>query len=485
MNKSEKLESNGLLEAGKKRFDEDPYQVLLSFRFMVWSFLVSMFVAYVIGRTGRLVLVHHMEALMSAPVEVNKATGMPALLPSPVLPKGKKMPNAVYASKCFSPGHGAANSAMLVESAPVIELEHWVVTEEGKELNRRNWTKNEDGDEIHEPAGQHLLVDIENVDAVFLDSEERLVQAMLDLVRLSDSTMLSYHCYEFGPVGISCVGILLESHVSFHTWPNEGVITLDLFTCGSSPLLPLIPTIQELFGIPRQPTNEGEDVKEPRTLWAHKKRGFRRGGKKNNPEHVDIDQHLLGWREHELKTQVAYVETSYQTIEIYDIINPAFYEIKQYERSLVDDGSYESQHPEVFQPDRVVYLDGVMQSRRKGEAAYHEALVHPALFAHDNPKRVAIIGGGEGATLREVLKHKTVEKVTMIEIDEGMVNVSREYIPQWGDCSNIVGSTASCFEDPRAEVLYEDAVAWFLERYAEDANVTEADKYDVIIMDAL
>jgi spermidine synthase len=49
---------------------------------------------------------------------------------------------------------------------------------------------------------------------------------------------------------------------------------------------------------------------------------------------------------------------------------------------------------------------------------YHEALVHPALFSHSNPKRVAIIGGGEGATLREVLKHNTVSEAIMIEIDE-------------------------------------------------------------------
>eukprot|EP00957_Ditylum_brightwellii_P099091 7547158-Ditylum_brightwellii.AAC.1 len=59
---------------------------------------------------------------------------------------------------------------------------------------------------------------------------------------------------------------------------------------------------------------------------------------------------------------------------------------------------------------------------------------------HADPKNVAIIGGGEGATLREVLKHDTVEKCTMVEIDELMVTTSRKYLKEWSDCSDIVGS---------------------------------------------
>lgn len=71
-----------------------------------------------------------------------------------------------------------------------------------------------------------------------------------------------------------------------------------------------------------------------------------------------------------------------------------------------------------------------MQSVSSGDGAYHEALVHPAMFARENPKRVAIIGGGEGATLREVLKHNTIERASMIEIDKQVVTVSRAYLPQ-------------------------------------------------------
>ena len=127
-------------------------------------------------------------------------------------------------------------------------------------------------------------------------------------------------------------------------------------------------------------------------------------------------------------------------------------------------------------------LDGIIQSSLFSEAAYHEALVHPALFAHPEPKRVAITGGGEGATLREVLKHNTIDEVVMIEIDKMMMDVSREYLPEWADCSDLVGSASWCPEDRRSTIYNEDALGWFMSRYTGDAK----DKlFDIIIMDAL
>lgn len=120
---------------------------------------------------------------------------------------------------------------------------------------------------------------------------------------------------------------------------------------------------------------------------------------------------------------------------------------------------------------------------------FAESLVHPAMFAHKNPKRVAIVGGGEGATLREVLKHNTVEKVVMIDIDEQMVKLSREFLPFWSDCSTIINGRKSCFEDPRVETYYEDAFQWFIDRFSTSQPVNgkygKEKPFDVIIMDAL
>ena len=114
-------------------------------------------------------------------------------------------------------------------------------------------------------------MDISNVDESFLASETRLAKNMVTLVDSSGLTLLSYHCHGLHPSGVSCVGVLLESHVSFHTWPKEGVITLDLFTCGSTSLLDSISSIKELFAIPRSAIHENM----PNFVWAYKRRGFK------------------------------------------------------------------------------------------------------------------------------------------------------------------------------------------------------------------
>ena len=172
-------------------------------------------------------------------------------------------------------------------------------------------------------------------------------------------------------------------------------------------------------------------------------------------------------------------------MDVYDVLRPGVQSLDLYTRSLLDDGSYESLHPELFAPDRIVFLDGVLQSRKSGDASYHESLVHPAMFAHKNPRRVAIVGGGEGATLREVLKHNTVEKVIMIDIDEQMVELSKKTLPFWSDCNQLMNSTDSCFDDSRVETYFLDAFKWFIDRFSEDSKIAEEERFDVIIMDAL
>ncbi|KAL3915824.1 MAG: hypothetical protein SGILL_005465, partial [Bacillariaceae sp.] len=336
----------------------------------------------------------------------------------------------------------------------------------------------DDDDEIHLPAGQHLLMDIENVDEVFLDSEERLANAMLELVDNCGLTLLSYHCHKLVPTGVSCAGVLLESHVSFHTWPSAGVITLDLYTCGPNSLLPVVPLAEELFALPKSDPKSSK----PKVVWAHKIRGFSDEDAADVAETTDMLWFPIGMMT-EYKKEIASVKTNFQQVNIYDVLRSS-QSLEGYRTSLLGNGSYESQHPELFEPDRIVYLDGVLQSRRSGDAAYHETLVHPSMFAHPNPKRVAIIGGGEGATLREVLKHKTVEKVMMVEIDEMMVDVSKEFLPAWSDCSRFVPNVTSCFDDPRVETHYIDAFQWFVNSFPSNGNPT-TEPFDLIIMDAL
>jgi spermidine synthase len=428
--------------------------------------LAAAFAAFTLGHLGRDILLAKAGKCMNK--EVAEVVGRDRLLPR--LCFENTATKTTYTSKHFdtSPPH-RMDSVFAQDCSPDMAFTQSVREED-----------EDDGDREDDQQPQQLIVDIENVDGSFLNSEAMLLKSMIKLTKQADLTLLSYHCHALHPVGVGCVAVMPTGHVAFHTWPESGVISFDLLTIEELVLAEVVPLMKQLFGVRQE---SGGSV-EPRIRWAHKRRGFRRGGM--NPEDIDMDQYLLGVLEYEYKTPVASVQTKFQQIDIFEGINPRVRPgSESYVKSLADDGSYESRHREIFQPDRIVYLDNILQSRRFGDAAYHETLVHPALFAHENPRRVAIVGGGEGATLRECLKHRTVELVTMIEIDEEMVNVSRRYIPEWSDCSILAGSSSSCFDDPRAEVFFSDAVAWFIDRFGRQAEGEETAKYDVVIMDAL
>jgi len=480
----------------------EKYMVLISKRFVILSVLSCILVAFSVGRTARMILLVNPQNrllvlgndIMNKNDQHGKYEDGPAMrsLPEPKMKDGKVPPQTEYTSKTFDTTKSASTQS------------RWVVTDAG-EKNCEGLSVNdcvaspniedEDEDEredngqheMYLPAGQHLLLDIENVDRNFLNSEERLAHAMLKLIDECGLTLLSYHCHKMIPLGVSCAGVLLESHVSFHTWPNEGVITFDLFTCGPDSLLPIVPLAKELFAIRKEIDNEaGNQVKEPNCVWAYKTRGFIEDDGNHDAliaDMLDFGRFPIGIMT-DYKKEIVSAKTEFQEVKIFDALIPNVQSLEAYNRSMQNDGSYESLHPEFFAPDRIVFLDGVMQSRRSGDAAYHETLIHPSLFAHTNPKRVAIIGGGEGASLREVLKHSTVEHVMMIEIDEMMVSLSREHLPSWNDCSMLVGSTSSCFNDPRVEVQYIDAFQWFTDNFPADGSPLIA-PFDVIIMDAL
>ncbi|MCC6045169.1 MAG: polyamine aminopropyltransferase [Ignisphaera sp.] len=117
---------------------------------------------------------------------------------------------------------------------------------------------------------------------------------------------------------------------------------------------------------------------------------------------------------------------------------------------------------------KALILDGYIQSTVADEFIYHESLVHPAMLLHPNPKRVLIIGGGEGATLREVLKHNTIEEAIMVDIDRDVVELSKEFLPEM-HCGS--------FFDKRARIVIDDG-----KRFVEKELARES-KYDVVIMD--
>ncbi|HXW69502.1 MAG TPA: polyamine aminopropyltransferase [Dissulfurispiraceae bacterium] len=118
---------------------------------------------------------------------------------------------------------------------------------------------------------------------------------------------------------------------------------------------------------------------------------------------------------------------------------------------------------------KILVLDGVVQITERDEFFYHEMLVHVVMHAHPNPRNIIVIGGGDGGTVREVLKHDSVEKVYFIEIDEEVINISRKFFP----------SVACGVDDRRVEIKCMDG-AEFVKGRDSDIDVVIVDSTDII-----
>ena len=114
---------------------------------------------------------------------------------------------------------------------------------------------------------------------------------------------------------------------------------------------------------------------------------------------------------------------------------------------------------------RCLILDGEIQSARLDEFIYHEALVHPALTLHPRPRDILVLGGGEGATLREILRHPCVRRATMVDLDGDVVELCRRYLPAW---------SAGAFAHRKSRVIISDARKFILET---------DEQFDIIISD--
>ena len=119
---------------------------------------------------------------------------------------------------------------------------------------------------------------------------------------------------------------------------------------------------------------------------------------------------------------------------------------------------------------KMLILDDVVQLTERDEFFYHEMLTHVIMHAHPHPKKVIVIGGGDGGTVREVLKHKNVEKVYFVEIDEEVINISKKFFP-----------TVSCgIDDPRVEIKIMDGAEFILKRKSADIDAVIVDSTDII-----
>ncbi len=210
-----------------------PYLITISPKFLVVTLIAVTCLAFSIGLMSRITLMSSMDTSVQdkiglpAPVILIGKELPPTLskqdeigleapsilagkdtirLPTPTIIAGKKVPPTTYTSKTFQKDGALTSRTVHLERCPANFFR-------GTKNDADEVVPHEDGG-LHRPSGQHLLIDIQYVDPDFLNSEEKLATAMIEMVNESKLTLLSYHCHSLVPVGVSCVGVLLESHVS-------------------------------------------------------------------------------------------------------------------------------------------------------------------------------------------------------------------------------------------------------------------------------
>jgi spermidine synthase len=137
-------------------------------------------------------------------------------------------------------------------------------------------------------------------------------------------------------------------------------------------------------------------------------------------------------------------------------------------KKILFSGQSDFQQVDVFDTyifGRVLVLYGSIMITERDEFIYHEMISHVAMNVHPSPKKILVIGGGDGGTVRELVKHPKVQKVTLVEIDKMVVDVCKEYFPE----------VASEFDNPKVEVRFDDGA-----RFVAEGKT----KYDVIIIDS-
>jgi spermidine synthase len=270
--------------------------------------------------------------------------------------------------------------------------------------------------------GLHLIGDLTGCrcDPQLLLDGERFRAKCLEMVSASGLTTMDATFHTFDGGGFTGTVVLAESHLAMHTWPERQGLTLDVYVCNysadnSAKARKLFDQLVEYFQpaeVAKHEIDRGEHMlMEPLNATT----GF----------YIRADKQIGEW------------QTKYQKMQIYD--TPHY--------------------------GKLFRLDGFNMTSEKEEFVYHENLIHPALTAHAAPKRVLIIGGGDGGSSEEALKHPTVEQLTMVEIDADVITVAKEHFKAVHN---------GVFDNPRLVVRVEDGM-----KFVRDTH----EKFDLVAMD--
>ncbi|MGQ9724918.1 MAG: polyamine aminopropyltransferase [Tepidimonas sp.] len=245
---------------------------------------------------------------------------------------------------------------------------------------------------------------------------------------LVDEKWYTFAPYNGQPGGVTGMLLLAESHLAVHTWPERRAVTLDVYVCNfttdnSDKANALLREIVAAF--------------QPGRCELHR---LERGREQRPPAETileplnDAGDAVYGFVSDE---RVLFQRTPFQTIEI--VRTPRF--------------------------GLAMRIDGHFMTSEGEEFFYHEALVHPAAVAHGAPRQVLIIGGGDGGAAEEVLKHRSVERVVLAELDAEVIAVAKAHLQR---------VHRGVFDDPRLQVRIGDGLEYV---------ATTPDRFDLILLD--
>jgi spermidine synthase len=270
--------------------------------------------------------------------------------------------------------------------------------------------------------GLHLIGDLTGCrcDPQLLLDGERFREKCVELVNDSGLTIMGTSFHQFEGSGYTGTVVLAESHLAIHTWPETGSLTLDVYVCNysadnSAKAREVFEAIIEHFQPADAARHEIERGGHLLTEPLNESTGF----------YIAAQRQLGEW------------QTRFQKMAIYD--TPHY--------------------------GKLFRLDGFNMTSEKEEFVYHENLIHPALAAHNAPKKVLVIGGGDGGSSEEALKHPSVEQVTMVEIDEDVIRVAKEHFH---------AVHHGVFDNPKLRVLIGDGMRFVRET---------SEKFDLIALD--
>lgn len=290
--------------------------------------------------------------------------------------------------------------------------------------------------------GIQILAEYYECSAELLSDVSFVENMLLQAAEEMQATVITSAFHHFSPMGVSGVVVIQESHIAIHTWPEYQYAAIDIFTCGTE----LQPIKAYKYLLKALKASNGSMME---LLRGHK--SLMPAGAEAPPFSED-----------------AVTPVFHRNVWFTERNNGMAFSLRHKGNVLHNKRSdfQKVQMYDTYEYGKMLVLDEKIMTTERDEFAYHEMVSHVPLLVHPNPKRVLVIGGGDGGTAREVLKHNSVEEVVVVEIDGDVVTVCQEHLP----------GLADAFSDSRVTLKIEDGIAWLKQQ--------ESDQFDVIIVDS-